>query len=128
MAECTQILIFGYKVLAFLTKLTPFYLVRKLTKKRRLKMTAINDRIDEANNLIKDLREPLAKFGTFDYNVLMKGKENPVVILEIAFARDTNVISKPILKTVESITSKNYFNSFKKNEKDILQLTINIVI
>jgi hypothetical protein len=91
-------------------------------------MTAINDRIDEANNLIKDLREPLAKFGTFDYNVLMKGKENPVVILEMSFARDTNVISKPILKTVESITKKDYFNSFKKTDRDILKLTINIVI
>lgn len=91
-------------------------------------MTAINNKIDEANNLIKDLREPLAKFGTFDYNVLMKGKENPVVLLEIAFARDTNVISKPILKTVESITKKDYFNSLKKTDRDILKLTINIVI
>jgi len=91
-------------------------------------MTAINNKIDEANNLIKDLREPLAKFGTFDYNVLMKGKENPVVLLEIAFARDTNVISKPILKTVENITKKDYFNRFKKTDRDILKLTINIVI
>ncbi len=98
-------------------------------------MTIINKisaDIDAAENLIKVLKPELEKFGTFEYNVLSKGKETPVIILEISFLRlTTNVVSKQILNIVNLNTTNDYFLSIKNidvNGYKETKQTINIII
>jgi hypothetical protein len=98
-------------------------------------MTTINKisaDIDAANDLIKTLNTELSKFGTFEYNVLTKGKETPIIILEISFARlTTNVFSKNIIETIILNTTKDYFvgiKNFDVNGYKETKQTINIII
>lgn len=84
--------------------------------------------IDAAQDLVSVLKPELEKFGVFDFNIITKGKENPVVMLEISYSRKTtNVLSKSILNAINLNTSKDYFVGFKHENLEFLQ-TINILI
>lgn len=95
-------------------------------------MTATKNKIsadiDAAQDLIAVLKPELEKFGVFDFNVITKGKENPVVMLEISYSRKTtNVLSRAVLNTINMNTSKTYFVGFKHEILELL-LTINILM
>lgn len=95
-------------------------------------MTTIKNKIsadiDAAQDLIAVLKPELEKFGVFDFNIITKGKENPVVMLEISYSRKTtNVLSKSILNAINLNTSNDYFVGFKHVNFEFLQ-TINILI
>jgi len=92
----------------------------------------INADIDAANDLIKSLKPELEKFGTFEYNVLIKGKETPIIILEISFLKlTTNVFCKLIIETIMLNTNNDYFvgiKNFDVNGYKETKQTINIII
>jgi hypothetical protein len=98
-------------------------------------MTTINKisaDIDAANDLTKALNPELEKFGTFEYNVLTKGKETPIIVLEISFAKlTTNVFCKLIIETIMLNTNNDYFvgiKNFDVNGYKETKQTINIII
>jgi hypothetical protein len=86
----------------------------------------ISQQIDTANNVIKDLKPILNTFGTFDYQILAKGKDIPAIILQISFVRK-NVWSSILLHTIQKITKKDYYFTLDTIE-DQTKITLNIII
>jgi hypothetical protein len=68
----------------------------------------ITQKINEAANLIEELKPVLKVFGSFEYQILMKGKENPQIILQLYFL-NTNIWSSVIMQVITQMTKKNYF-------------------
>ena len=86
----------------------------------------ISQQIDEANNLISELKPVLNTFGTFDYQILCKGKEEPVFILQLSFLK-YNLWTSTIVKTIEKLTNKVYYFTLQTKENET-KITLNIVI
>jgi len=86
----------------------------------------ISNKIDEANNLISELKPVLNTFGTFDYQILAKGKEIPTFVLQISFIKK-NVWSSILLHTIQKITKKDYYFTLARIENQTI-ITLNIVI
>jgi hypothetical protein len=68
----------------------------------------ITQKINEAANLIEVLKPVLKVFGNFEYQILMKGKENPQIILQLYFF-NRNIWSSVIMQVITQMTKKNYF-------------------
>lgn len=84
--------------------------------------------IDAAQDLIAVLKPELEKFGGFDFNTLVKGKEYPVIMLEISYTKKTtNVFSKSVLNVINLNTKNEYFVGVKTFGAALYQ-TINILI
>jgi hypothetical protein len=85
----------------------------------------ISQQIDEANNLIEELKPVLKTFGSFDYEIICKGKDEPVFILQLSFFK-YNVWTSIIVKTIERITNKMYYFSLETRDGQ-QKLILNIV-
>jgi hypothetical protein len=68
----------------------------------------ITQKINEAANLIEELKPVLKVFGSFEYQILMKGKENPHIVLQLYFL-NTNTWTSVIMQVITQMTKKNYF-------------------
>jgi hypothetical protein len=68
----------------------------------------ITQKINEAANLIEELKPVLKVYGNFEYQILMKGKENPQIILQLYFL-NTNTWTSVIMQVITQMTKKNYF-------------------
>ena len=86
----------------------------------------ISHKIDEAENLIKELKPVLNTFGTYNYEIICKGKEEPVFIIQLSFLK-YNVWTSAIVQTIERITKKMYYFTLETKE-DQTKITLNIVI
>jgi len=86
----------------------------------------ISHKIDEANNLILDLKPVLQTYGTFDYQILAKGKDLPTFVLQISFVKK-NVWTSVLVHTIHQITKKSYYFTLDTIE-DQSKITLNIVI
>ena len=86
--------------------------------------TNIINKIAEAENLILDLKPELHIFSNFDYQILLKGKEDPRIFLQIS---SKNVFTSIVTKKIQDITSKNSFFTIGviENKPTIL---LNIII
>ena len=68
----------------------------------------ITQKINEAANLIEELKPVLKVFGNFEYQILMKGKENPQIILQIYFLY-VNIWTSTVMSVITKITKNGYF-------------------
>jgi len=86
----------------------------------------ISQQIDTANNLILELKPVLQTFGTFDYQILAKGKETPIFVLQISFVRK-NVWTSILLHTIQKLTKRDYYFTLATIENQTI-ITLNIII
>jgi hypothetical protein len=86
----------------------------------------VSQKIDEAQNLIQELKPVLKTFGSFDYEIILKGKEDPVFIIQISFLK-FNVWTSIIIQVIERIIKRTYFFTLETKE-DQTKITLNIVI
>lgn len=92
-------------------------------------MTQINitQKINEAANLIEVLKPVLKVFGNFEYQILLKGKESPQIILQMYFL-SVNTWTKVILTCISNLATKKeyYFTLETIEEKTKIALNIHI--
>ena len=86
----------------------------------------ISQKIDEANNLILDLNKELHFYGTFDYQILAKGKDFPTFVLQV-YPVKKNVWTSILVNEVKKTTKKEFYFSFDTVENE-QKITLNIVI
>jgi protein gp37 len=86
----------------------------------------ISQQIDTANNLILDLKPVLQTYGTFEYQILAKGKDLPTFILQI-YPVSKNVWTSLLVNVVQKITAKGFYFSLHTIEKET-KISLNIII
>jgi hypothetical protein len=86
----------------------------------------ISQQIDTANNLILELKPVLQTYGTFDYQILAKGKDLPTFVLQISFVKK-NVWTSILIHTIQKITKKDYYFTLDTIE-DQTKIALNIII
>lgn len=86
----------------------------------------ISNKIDEAENLIKELKPVLEIYGTFEYEILLKGKEDPKIFLQMYFSKK-NSWTSIIMQVIQKITKRNFFFTLE-NREDITKIALNIHI
>ncbi len=91
-------------------------------------MTQINiiQKITEAENLILDLKPVLKIYGTFEYEILLKGKEEPKIFLQMYFSKK-NSWTSIVMQVIQKITKRNFFFTLETRE-DITKIALNIHI
>lgn len=91
-------------------------------------MTQINitQKIETAEKLIQDLKPILKLYGSFEFEILMKGKEIPVFLVKINFTR-LNQWSSVIIQIIQKITNKYYYFS-TENINNQPKIALNIII
>lgn len=87
----------------------------------------ITQKINEASTLIENLKPVLKVFGNFEYEILLKGKENPQIILQIYFI-NKNVWTKIILTCISNLATKKEFYFTLENKEDQPKIALNIII
>lgn len=87
----------------------------------------ITQKINEAATLIENLKPVLKVFANFEYQILMKGKESPQIILQMYFL-NTNTWTKVILTCISNLATKKeyYFTLETIEEKTKIALNIHI--
>jgi hypothetical protein len=91
-----------------------------------MQVVNISNKIDEANNLILELKPVLQTYGTFQYDILAKGKDTPTFILRISFVKK-NTWTSVLVNIIQKITSKGFYFILDTIEGET-KLTLNIVI
>jgi hypothetical protein len=86
----------------------------------------ITQKITEAENLILDLKPVLEIYGTFEYEILLKGKEEPKIFLQMYFSKK-NSWTSIVMQVIQKITKRNFFFTLETIE-DQTKITLNIVI
>jgi hypothetical protein len=86
----------------------------------------ITEKINQAANLIEDLKTVLKVFGNFEYQILMKGKENPQIILQLYFL-NVNSWTSVIIGVITTITKRGYFFTLETIEEQT-KIALNIHI
>ena len=92
-------------------------------------MTQINitEKINEASILIEDLKPVLRIYANIEYNILLKGKENPQIILQLYFL-SINTWTKLILTIINNmINKKEYYFTLETIEENT-KIALNIII
>ena len=86
----------------------------------------ITQKINEAANLIENLKPVLNVYGNFEYQILMKGKENPQIFLQLYFS-NVNTWTSVIMGVITTITKKSYYFTLETiEEKTKIALNIHI--
>ena len=86
----------------------------------------ISQKINEAANLIENLKPVLKVYGNFEFQILMKGKENPQIILQLYFS-NVNTWTSVIMGVITTITKKSYYFTLETiEEKTKIALNIHI--
>jgi hypothetical protein len=91
-----------------------------------MQVVNISHKIDEANNLILELKPVLQTYGTFQYDILGKGKDTPTFIIRISFVK-TNTWTSVLVNIIQKITSKGFYFILDPIEGET-KITLNIVI
>lgn len=92
-----------------------------------LQQINITQKINEATNLIENLKPVLKVFGNFEYQILMKGKESPQIILQMYFI-GINTWTKVVINCISNLATKKeyYFTLETIEEKTKIALNIHI--
>ena len=86
----------------------------------------ITEKINKAANLIEELKPVLKVYGNFEFQILMKGKENPQIILQLYFS-NVNTWTSVIMGVITTITKKSYYFTLETiNEQTKIALNIHI--
>ena len=86
----------------------------------------ITQKINEAANLIDNLKPVLKVYGNFEFQILMKGKENPQIFLQLYFS-NVNTWTSVIMGVITTITKKSYYFTLETiEEKTKIALNIHI--
>ena len=86
----------------------------------------ITQKINEAAILIQDLKPVLRVYANIEYNILLKGKENPQIILQLYFL-STNTWTSVIMKIITHFTKNGYYFTLETiDEKTKIALNIHI--
>jgi hypothetical protein len=86
----------------------------------------ITQKINEAANLIDNLKPVLKVYGNFEFQILMKGKENPQIFLHLYFS-NVNTWTSVIMGVITTITKKSYYFTLETiEEKTKIALNIHI--
>jgi len=86
----------------------------------------ISQQIDTAEKLISELKPVLNTFGSINYEIICKGKNEPVFILQLSFLK-YNVWTSTIVNTIERLTNKVYYFTLETKENET-KITLNIII
>jgi protein gp37 len=86
----------------------------------------ISHKIDEAENLILDIKPVLQTYGTFEYQILAKGKDLPTFVLQI-YPVSKNVWTSLLVNVVQKITAKGFYFSMTTIENE-QKISLNIII
>jgi hypothetical protein len=86
----------------------------------------ITQKINEAANLIDNLKPVLKVYGNFEFQILMKGKENPQIFLQLYFS-NVNTWTSVIMGVITTITKKYYYFTLETIEEKT-QIALNIHI
>ena len=87
----------------------------------------ITEKINQAANLIEDLKPVLKVYGNFEYQILMKGKENPQIFLQLYFS-NVNTWTSVIMGVITTITKKSYYFTLETIEENEQKISLNIII
>ncbi len=87
----------------------------------------ITQKINEAATLIENLKPVLKVFGNFEYEILLQGKENPQIILQLYFL-NKNVWTKIILTVINNMATKKEYYFTLENKEDQPKIALNIHI
>jgi hypothetical protein len=92
-----------------------------------MQVVNITQKINEAANLIEVLKPVLKVFGNFEYQILMKGKESPQIILQMYFI-GVNTWTKVVLNCISNLaTNKEYYFTLETiDEQTKIALNIHI--
>jgi hypothetical protein len=86
----------------------------------------ITEKINKAANLIEELKPVLKVYGNFEFQILMKGKENPQIFLQLYFS-NVNTWTSVIMGVITTITKKSYYFTLETiNEQTKIALNIHI--
>jgi hypothetical protein len=86
----------------------------------------ITQKINQAANLIEELKPVLKVYGNFEYQILMKGKENQQIILQLYFL-NVNSWTSVIMKVITHFTKNGYYFTLETiNENTKIALNIHI--
>jgi hypothetical protein len=86
----------------------------------------ITHKITEAENLILELKPLLEIYGTFEYEILLKGKEEPKIFLQMYFSKK-NSWTSIIMSVIQKITKRNFFFTLE-NREETTKIALNIFI
>ena len=86
----------------------------------------ITQKINEAANLIENLKPVLKVYGNFEFQILMKGKENPQIFLQLYFS-NVNTWTSVIMGVITTITKKSYYFTLETIDENT-KIALNIHI
>jgi hypothetical protein len=87
----------------------------------------ISQKINQAANLIEELKPVLKVYGNFEYQIIMKGKENPQIFLQLYFS-NVNTWTSVIMGVITTITKKSYYFTLETIEENEQKISLNIII
>ena len=87
----------------------------------------ITEKINQAANLIEQLKPVLKVYGNFEYQILMKGKENPQIFLQLYFS-NVNTWTSVIMGVITTITKKSYYFFKLETIEENTKIALNIHI
>jgi hypothetical protein len=87
----------------------------------------ITQKISEAATLIDNLKPILKVFGNFEYQILLKGKDDPQIILQIYFI-NKNVWTSTVLMCVKNMATKKEFYFTLETIEENNKIALNIII
>lgn len=86
----------------------------------------ITQKITEAENLILELKPVLEIYANFEYEILLKGKEEPKIFLQMYFSKK-NSWTSIIMHVIQKITKRNFYFTLE-NREETTKIALNIII
>jgi hypothetical protein len=83
-------------------------------------------KITEAEDLIQVLKPILEIYGNFEFEILLKGKENPKVFLQMYYSKK-NSWTSIVIKVIQKIINNNFFFTLE-NKEDNTKIALNIIM
>lgn len=86
----------------------------------------ITQKINEAENLILELKPVLEIYANFEYEILLKGKDEPKIFLQMYFSKK-NSWTSIIMQVIQKITKRNFYFTLE-NREETTKIALNIFI
>lgn len=86
----------------------------------------ITQKIIEAETLIYELKPVLEIYANFEYEILLKGKEEPQIFLQMYFSKK-NSWTSIIMSVIQKITKRNFYFTLE-NREEKTKIALNIII
>lgn len=86
----------------------------------------ITQKINEAENLILELKPVLEIYANFEYQILLKGKDEPQIFLQMYFSR-INTWTSIIMQVIQKITKRNFYFTLINIENET-KIALNIIV